>query len=85
MSYDRFAYGLEDMQCAAVVGYCDACGGEIYESNEQLILDDGRVIHDTFDCRFDAGLRDYEEEDEIYGDARETGSDLGQHAVRKAG
>jgi len=70
MSFDRFAYGLPDRQCALVIGYCDACGGEIYEGNEYITLEDGRMIHDTFDCRYDAGIRDME--DDIYGNARKT-------------
>lgn len=71
MSLDRFAFGLPDAQCAQIICACDACGGEIYEDNEYLTLEDGRVIHDSFDCRFDAGLREYEEDDD-YGNARKT-------------
>lgn len=41
MNFDRFEYGLPDAQCASVIYYCDACGGEIYEGNEHLVLEDG--------------------------------------------
>lgn len=71
MNLDRFAYGLPDPQSASVIGYCDACGGEIYEGNEYITLPGSRVIHDNFDCRFDAGLRETEEDD-IDGNARKT-------------
>ena len=69
MNLDRFTYGLPDPQCALIIGYCDACGGEVYEGNLFLILD-GRMIHDNIDCRFDAGL--IEQEDDIDGNARKT-------------
>lgn len=71
MSLDRFAYGLPDPQSALTIGCCDACGGEIYEGNEFITLNDGRMIHDNFDCRYDAGFREYEEDDD-YGNARKT-------------
>lgn len=47
---DRFAQGLPDPQEAEVLGYCDACGLEIYVDGDVWMLDDGGRIHPVIRC-----------------------------------
>ncbi|GEA16788.1 hypothetical protein E308F_30340 [Moorella sp. E308F] len=49
MSLDRFAYGPPDPQNEKPIGYCDACGGEIYRG-EQVYVSQMGVCHSTISC-----------------------------------